>query len=79
MFLKNSPAISIPVLHKPYLLAKLQQSQVKEAKKGHLGGSVDEHLPLASWDGVPQQAPQREPASPSACVSACVSASLMNK
>ena len=51
------------------------------AKKGHLGGSVVEHLPVAqvvileSWDRVLHQAPRREPASPSACVSV----SLMNK
>ena len=46
--------------------------------EGHLGGSVDEHLPLAqgmtpgSQDRVPRRAPCMEPASPSACVSASV-------
>ena len=48
--------------------------------RGHLGGSVVEHLPwapvviLGSWDQVPHRAPHREPASPSA-----LSLSLMNK
>ena len=58
------------------------------SSRGHLGGSVVEHLPLApvvipgSWDQVPQQdIPCMEPASPSACVSASLSlsVSLMNK
>ena len=44
--------------------------------KGHLGGSVVEHLPLGSecdrgsWDQVLHWAPHGEPASPSAYVSA---------
>ena len=44
-------------------------------KRGTLGGSVVEHLPLAqglipgSWDQVPQRAPHREPTSLSAYVS----------
>ena len=54
---------------------------------GHLGGSVDERLPLAqvvipgSWDQVPHGAPCKKPASPSACVSAslCVSHEWINK
>ena len=51
----------------------------------HLGGSVDERLPLAqvvipeSWDRVLHQAPCREPASASACVSAALYVFLMNK
>ena len=50
--------------------------------RGHLGGSVVEHLPLAqiviprSWDPVPHQALRREPASPSAYVSASLPLSL---
>ena len=50
--------------------------------EGHLGGSVDEHLPSAqgvipgSWDPVPRRAPCMEPASPSAYVSASISLSL---
>ena len=54
-------------------------------KKGHLGGSVVEHLPLAqvvirgSWDQVPHPAPHGEPASPSAYVSASLCMFLMNK
>ena len=54
-------------------------------QKGHLGGSVVEHLPLAqgmmlkSWDAVPLPAPLREPASPSAYVSASLCVSPMNK
>ena len=48
----------------------------KKKRKGHQGGSVVEHLPLAqvviagSWDQVLHQAPRREPASTSAYVSA---------
>ena len=56
-------------------------------RKGYLGGSMVEHLPLAqvvipgSWDRVPYQAPRRKPASPSAYVSAplCVSHEYINK
>ena len=50
--------------------------------QGHLGGSVDERLPLAqdvileSWDQVLHPAPRREPASPSACVSDSLSLCL---
>ena len=50
----------------------------KGLTRGHLGGSVVEHLPLAevvilgSWDQVLYQAPCREPVSPSAYVSACL-------
>ena len=53
--------------------------------RGHLGGSMVEHLPSArvvisgSWDQDPHQAPHGEPASPSACDSASLSGSLMNK
>ena len=54
-----------------------EAARQKAERRGHLGGSVVEHLPLAqvvilgSWD----QAPRKEPVSPSACVSAslCVS------
>ena len=54
-------------------------------KKGHLGGSVVEHLPLVqvmilgSWDRVLHQALHRKPSSPSAYVSASPSVSLMNE
>ena len=47
--------------------------------KGHLGGSVVEHLPLAwvmipgSWDQVWHCVPHREPASPSAFIYLCLS------
>ena len=50
--------------------------------KGHVGGSMVEHLPSTqdvipgSQDGVPHRAPCMEPAPPSACISA--SLSLMN-
>ena len=43
--------------------------------KGHLGGSVVEHLPLAqgvmpgSWDRVLHQAPSEKPATPSSYAS----------
>ena len=52
---------------------------------GHLGGSVEKHLPLAqgvisgSRDLVPHQVPCMQPSSPSACVSASLSVSLMDK
>ena len=52
----------------------------KGLTRGHLGGSVVEHLPLAevvilgSWDCFPHWGPHRQPS-----LSAYVSASLMNK
>ena len=55
-------------------------------RRGRLGGSAVEHLPLAqsvildSQDRVPHRASCMEPASPpSACVFASLSVSLMNK
>ena len=48
------------------------ERQAINEDRGHLGGSVVEHLPLVqvvipgSSDQVPHQAPYREPASPSA-------------
>ena len=64
---------------------KLEDLGTKEGKRGALGSSVIERLPLAegvilgSWDRVPHQAPFREPASPSAYVSTSLSVSLVNK
>ena len=58
---------------------------IKSWVRGHLGGSVVEHLPSAQvvvpglWDRVPHQAPFCEPASLSAYVPASHSVSLMNK
>ena len=57
----------------------------KNQNKGHLVGSLVEHLPLAqvmilgSWEQVPQQTPPKDPASPSAYVSDFLSVSFMNK
>ena len=54
-------------------------SPFKSCLEGCLGGSADEHLPLAqvvipgSWDRVLRQAPHKESASPSAYVSASLS------
>ena len=56
----------------------LNQFKFKKERRGHLGGSEVEGLPLAqgvipgSWDRVPHWAPHTEPASPTACVSASV-------
>ena len=59
--------------------------RASKSSKGHLGGSVVEHLSLAQvmipgyWDRVLHQALHRKPASPSAYVSASLCVSLMNK
>ena len=58
---------------------------IEKANKGHLSGSVVEHMPLGqgmilgSWDPVPHRAPHGEPASPSANVSDSLFVSLINK
>ena len=79
---KNPNSQKCVEAHHPFKIAR---------KRGSLGGSVVQRLPLAqgvileSWDGVPHrapvphQAPCMEPASPSACVSDSASLSLMNK
>ena len=79
------------ICHKPlfsprmlYLPLKYIASKFSK-KKGHLGGSAVEHLPLAqvmilgSQDQVPRRAACMGPASPSACVSATLSVSFVNK
>ena len=61
--------------HTYYHTARSQvERQWKKERKGHLGGSVVEHLPLAQGM-VLHSTPNGEPASPSSCVSAslCVS------
>lgn len=67
----------------PQKCMHIVDTQYKTVGKGHLGGSVVEHLPLAqvmilgSWDQITHGAPCRDLASPSACVSASLSVCLM--
>ena len=71
--------------HTPPNLKSCYKNGTERRKRGDLGSSVVEHLPLAwvvipgSWDRVPHQATSGEPASLSAYVSDSLSVSLMNK